>query len=157
MGKEERRPRIARKHYSSVYTITMPGQRSLYNTSIQNKTINVPVCISIHHSNVYCIKQTRIKLSKCTGFPHIRGVNLSIRFVSRYMGTIRYKKRCMLIKNDSVRFNSMQFNNWKHCVVRKQWTSFSKIFLSVFLNIFFLPTLKDQPKKKCVLKPPKCS
>src|SRR4029434_2618836 len=71
----------------------------------------------------------------------------TIRFVSRYMGTIRYKKRCMLIKNDSVRFNSMQFNNWKHCVVRKQWTSFSNIFLSVFLNIF-LPTSKDQPEKR---------
>ena len=71
----------------------------------------------------------------------------TIRFVSRYMGTIRYKKRCMLIKTiqyDSIRFDTMrcdamQFNNWKHWVVRKQWTSFSNIFLSVLVNIF-LPT-----------------
>src|SRR4029434_8776554 len=34
----------------------------------------------------------------------------TIRFVSRYMGTIRYKKRCMLIKNDSIRFDAMRFN-----------------------------------------------
>ena len=59
----------------------------------------------------------------------------TIRFVSRYMATIQYKKRCMLIKNDTMRFNaiqcdSMQFNNLKHCIVRKQWTSFSKHFLT---------------------------
>ena len=46
------RSRIAREHlYSSVYPMTMPGQRSWYNTLIQNKTIIIPVCISIHYRN----------------------------------------------------------------------------------------------------------
>ena len=38
----------------------------------------------------------------------------TIRFVSRYMGTIRYKKRCMLMKTiqyDQIRCDSMQLNN----------------------------------------------
>ena len=73
----------------------------------------------------------------------------TIRFVSRYMGTIRYKKRCMLIKKrfSAMRFDAMQFNNWKHRVERRQWTSFSKHFLTCLIK-YLLTNLKRPTSEK---------
>src|SRR4029434_1188595 len=100
----------------------------------------------------------------------------TIRFVSRYMGTIRYKKRCMLIKNDSVRFSAIRCDaircssiiENKLKTLRCEETMdlilehFPKCLLKYLLTNFEKPTSEKisggfMNAWKCVLKPPKFS